>query len=178
MYEVVAQRLHVDHEHHFWYIHRKHVVASDDRPRPLPNGSDLSTAFAGHGRRHGLVRTDAGVLTARSRRTSLLALAPVEDPAVCPPYPSFCCSRWSPANPIPRWLGLQVHQGRAGDVLRAQRERRTDTALLEHSVQQRKNLRSCAAAGRAAVRRAVLCVRGVRSGHYVEALRRVAARRS
>jgi len=39
-------------------------------------------------------------------------------------------------------------------------------------------MRSCAAAGRAAVRRAVLCARGVRSKHDAEAPRLVAARRS
>eukprot|EP00966_Prymnesium_polylepis_P270510 6249145-Prymnesium_polylepis.1 len=42
--------------------------------------------------------------------------------------------------------------GALADVLRAQRERRTDTTLNT-----RQKLRPCAAAGRAAVRRTVLC---------------------
>ena len=42
----------------------------------------------------------------------------------------------------------------------------------------RQKLRPCAAAGRAAARRAVLCARGVRSKHDAEAPRLVAARRS
>mmetsp|Transcript_15264 Transcript_15264/g.41111 ORF Transcript_15264/g.41111 Transcript_15264/m.41111 type:complete len:254 (+) Transcript_15264:2684-3445(+) len=42
----------------------------------------------------------------------------------------------------------------------------------------RQKLCPCAAAGRAAVRCAVLCARGARSRHDAEALRRVAARRS